>query len=83
MMLFNLGLWDMPPSPLVFVCIMCESFYTPSSHTVLGSDEHCYYFHDKLLTPERLVFAFKIFAAKRRITTQNLQQSNRSGLLPL
>lgn len=83
MVLFNIGLWDTSPSPPVFVCIGCESFYTPDSCTVLGSDEHCCYFYDKLLTPEHLVFAFTRFAAERRITIQNLQQSNRSGLLPL
>jgi len=82
MVLVSLGLWDTSPSPAAFVCIRCKSSYSPDSCTVLGSDEHCYYFYDKLLTPELLVFAFTIFAAKRRITIQNLQQSNRSGLLP-
>ena len=31
MVLFNLGLGDTSPSLPVFVCIRCESFYTPES----------------------------------------------------
>lgn len=52
MVLLNLGLWDTSPSPPVFVWIRCESFYLPHSRMVLGSVEHCFYCHDKLLTPE-------------------------------